>query len=97
MDAGRGREGALVVSSRGDGGPGAIHAIAATHVYKLSTNPRLCGGGRKYTLEYYYSLRTSHSVCHSRSSLFSKVTTIVEPSIVQEQPDGSIGANNGDQ
>ena len=30
----RGREGALVVSSRGDGGPGAIHAIAATHVYK---------------------------------------------------------------
>ena len=32
VDAGRGREGALVVSSRGDGGPGAIHAIAATHV-----------------------------------------------------------------
>ena len=47
VDAGRGREGALVVSSRGDGGPGAIHAITATHVYKVQT--RVYGGGRKHT------------------------------------------------
>lgn len=68
-----------------------LHNVPAVSVPKL---PKGDTPARHNTI---YALRASHSVCHSRSSRFSSVTTSVAPSTVQEQPVGSILSKSGAQ